>query len=466
MLPTFVDAQWWRWWRPKKRVVVSDAQSLPLLQNADIEYLGAFRVPRTNNPTSNPNANFSGGTAYAAGGHYLAYNPASGTLYVSGWNSGPVAEITIPTPSLDPDFADLPIASFTAQEFHDISQGNIAASTAINPAVQYTLTGLSIMDGKLFGSMTSLYGDDDLHTFSIFTHSLTLATSSFAGSKVKGSGAGGYPTGTSWNSGHMTAIPTVWQPLLGGTMLSGQCCVSIASRTSIGPAAWAYNSADIGVTANINTAVPLVFYNDVHPTLGEWEDQNDTWGAVSFIRGMTIVTGTRTLLYWGRNATGDYCYGIIGPYTGADPGHVSDYYLKYAPTSVSGLHVLEGDLDDGLPGISNVGSARCYDPAPKSKGQSAWPYTFQFWAYDLNDLAKVKAGTTNPGTGQPWQPWDVVPYGVWLHTSDFALPVIDASGGLAYDAVNQKIYVAQLDVVSVVIAQEPVIHVYKLNNIP
>ena len=37
--------------------------------------------------------------------------------------------------------------------------------------------------------------------------------------------------------------------------------------------------------------------------------------------------------------------------------------------------------------------ATCNDPTDSSKGNHAYPYQYQVWAYDANDLAAVKAGS-------------------------------------------------------------------------
>ena len=121
---------------------------------------------------------------------------------------------------------------------------------------------------------------------------------------------------------------------------------------------------------------------------------------------MAVIAGTRTVLYFGRNGLGAYCYG-----TGtADPSRWS------APSRP-------------------MAAPYCYDPTNSYKAPHAYPYRYQVWAYDLNDFAAVKAGTK--------QPWDVVPYGVW----PLDLPTPESSvrlGGVGYDAQRQLLYVSQL----------------------
>ena len=45
-------------------------------------------------------------------------------------------------------------------------------------------------------------------------------------------------------AGYMAVVPAEWRALLGGPVLSGQCCISIISRSSHGPAAAVFDPAD------------------------------------------------------------------------------------------------------------------------------------------------------------------------------------------------------------------------------
>src|SRR5207245_1047268 len=74
-------------------------------------------------------------------------------------------------------------------------------------------------------------------------------------------------------SGYMALVPEVWQPLLGGPAITGQCCINIVTRTSNGPSAFAFNPADFGRKDPIPTSA-LVFYPSDSP-LSPWNSQND-----------------------------------------------------------------------------------------------------------------------------------------------------------------------------------------------
>jgi len=223
-------------------------------------------------------------------------------------------------------------------------------------------------------------------------------------------------------SGFFAAVPNAWQAALGGEVLVGQCCIPIVTRTSLGPSAFAIHPAQIG-EAKV-PATPLLYYPSEHPKLGPWEGSNPTYGATTLMGGMAAIAGTRSLLYIGSNGMGPHCYG----------NGTGDKALD---------HTLGADHEKF-----------CYDPSSSSKSSHAYPYRFQIWAYNLNDLAAVRAGKKKP--------WDVVPYGVWPFDLPIAAKVM-LVGGVGYDAEHQRIYFAQVQ------ADEPggfqpIIHVFEVKG--
>jgi hypothetical protein len=201
----------------------------------------------------------------------------------------------------------------------------------------------------------------------------------------------------------MTTVPAEWRFSLGGPALTGQCCISIISRTSSGPAASAFEPDDVG-SLNPVPATPLLYYPLEHP-LAPVDTQNDYFNLATQIKGVAFPPGTRSVLFFGRHGTGPYCYG-----TGGDVG--------------------EGD---------------CYDPVDSSKGTHAYPYVHQVWAYDALDLLAVKDALI--------QPWEVQPYQIWR------LNEMDASGGAtirgaAFDPQSGKVYITEG------YGEEPLVHVY------
>lgn len=376
----------------------------PRLAFADFSYVGGFRLP----------AESSNGDSFSFGGRQLTYNPVNNSLFV-GSREGRIAEVSIPTPVSSNNPTAMPFASFL-QPLTDPTEGHLGeiASLGVN------LDGLMVYNNRLYGSASIFYDANGTQRVSHYSRSLNLAERSFSGwSSVWDA------TKTGFVSGMMSLIPVEWRSILGGPAATGQCCIPIVMRTSWGPAAFAFNPDQIG-QATV-PASPLLYYPNDHPTLGIWEATNPTYGATIQMGGMAIIAGTRTALYLGRNGVGPYCYG-------------------------------NGTADKSLDGtVGPDGAHWCYDPTSSDKGQHAYPYHYQIWAYDLNDFAAVKAGTK--------QPWEVVPYGVW----PFELPTPEASvrmGGIGYDAANQLLYVSQLYADRDGYSYRPVIHVLRVNATP
>lgn len=393
---------------PAATSATQDPTTLPLLQFADLTYIGGFRLPSS---TTN-------GDDFTFSGLPVAFNPANNSLFV-GSRRGNVAEVSIPSaPVNSANPAAMPFASYL-QGFADPTEGHfseIATSGA-------SMSGLLVYGAKLYGTGSIYYDANNVQRVSHFAHSTNLSQSSFAGmAQVWDTAKTGYV------AGYMATVPAEWQSLLGGPAITGQCCIPIVTRTSAGPAAFSWNPSNIGAMGAV-PASPLLYYtHDEHPTLANWAGSHPTYGATTEMGGMAVIAGTRTALYIGRNGTGPFCYG-------------------------------SGTSNAALAGTINPdgGDPWCYDPSNSSKGQHAYPYRYQMWAYDLKDFAAVKAGTK--------QPWEVVPYGVW----PFTLPTPEATfrmGGVGYDAAHQTLYLSQMLADQDGYASRPVMHVLKVNAPP
>jgi len=377
-----------------------DPSVLPLLSESDLSYVGGFRLP----------AETVNGESFSFGGRAAALNPARQSLFVSSQH-GAVAEVTIPVPVNNSNVTSLPFATFL-QPFADPTDGHLVDISTVG----VNITGLMVSGSRLYGTASIYYDANNTQRVSHFSRSLQLNQPSFSGwSQVWETGKSGFV------SGMMALVPTEWQAKLGGPAVTGQCCIPIVSRTSNGPAAFAFDPAKIGQPTV--SAAPLLYYTLEHATLGQWEGSNPTYGATTQIQAMAIIAGTRTLLYFGSNGTGTHCYG-------------------------------DGTSDKSLHGKKAAdGALLCYDPTTNSKGSHAFPYRSQVWAYDLNDLAAVKAGKKKP--------WQVVPYGVWPLTFPTTEPTMRL-GGVGYDAQRQTIYVAQLGADPDGYSSRPVMHAIRV----
>jgi hypothetical protein len=345
-----------------------------------MQYVGAFRLP-----TGEMN-----GTSFSYGGTALAFNPARNSLFMVGhdWQQM-VAEVSIPTPVSSSNLNDLPIAT-VLQPFADPTEGRRALVASDVPGVK--IGGLMVVGQTLVGTLFVYYDSAGSTTLSHFTHSVDLTKSSVQGPFAIGSGGS--------VGGYMTPIPAAWQPQLGGPAITGQCCIPILSRTSFGPSAFAFDPNKLGQTQTLSQ---LLYYPQAHP-LATWDATSELFNGTTKIGGIVFPQGTDTVLYIGRQGVGTYCYG-------------------------------NATLQNPPPPPGPDGTNFCYDPSTGSgKGNHAYPYVYQVWAYRAGDFTAVKQGRVNP--------WDVKPYTTFRLT--FPNTTWHAEiDGVGYDPQTQRIFMTQ-----------------------
>jgi hypothetical protein len=388
--------------RPSQRVSpITDPARLPRLELDDLKYQGAFRLP----------ADEVAGASYSFGGAPAAFNPASGTLFV-GARGGQIAELWVPNLVQSNDVDKLPFATFR-QRFADPSNGRIKQDI---PEEGVSLSGMIVDGDRLIGSAVVYYDATNSQSVSHFSRPVALSdTGATRLVRVGQRGRVGFV------AGYMAAVPPEWQSRLGAPFVTGQCCLPIISRTSWGPAAFAFDPSNIESGKDAG-AQALVYYDDDHPTLGPWQGSNSIYGGTTEMGGVALISGTRTALFVGRNGTGPFCYGM-------------------------------GTADRSQVSTRDVGGdTRCFDPLSSDKGPHAYPYRYQAWAYDLNDLADVRAGHRAP--------WDVKPYAVW----PLEFPITATTqrvGGIAYDVAGRRLFIAQQQADRDGYAYRAIIHVFK-----
>lgn len=106
----------------------------------------------------------------------------------------------------------------------------------------------------------------------------------------------------------MTLISPAWQPLLGGPALTGHCCSPGNQTTSNGPAATVFNPNDLGV-GNPISGTTVLYYPMSNPLASE-RTQNQYFNLATIIRGVAFPRGFRSVLLFGRQGTGPYCFGL------------------------------------------------------------------------------------------------------------------------------------------------------------
>ena len=189
-----------------------------LLHQSDLVYQGAFRVP-----TGKLGANQAVGFAF--GGAALAYNPVNNSLFIVGHVYDQMtAEIGIPQIVNSTNLSNLKTAT-VLQQFTDALEGKL---DSVDPGEVngFRIGGQLVLNNQLYLSDYTYYDGDYTQVTSHFARLLNLST--------KGQLKGPYRVGTAGEgfvSGYMTQIPTEWQSLFGGPALTGNCCLSIISRT-------------------------------------------------------------------------------------------------------------------------------------------------------------------------------------------------------------------------------------------
>jgi hypothetical protein len=338
----------------------------------------------------------------ANGGSALAYNPANNSLFMSGSDQQDwTAEVSIPQIVNSTNVSDLQTATLL-QNYTGALEGKIGQ---INPSDTNgeVIGGYLVYNGNLYVSAYSFYDSGGTQTGSHFVRPLNLS----ATGQVKGPFRVG--PDPHFTAGYMTLIPPEWQAAFGGPALTGHCCVAIISVQSSGPSVSVFDPSNVGGSSTQVAATRLVGYPDGHQLGPGISTQNNIYNLTTQVNGVVFPRGTSSVLFIGTHGTGPYCYGEAS---------------------------CDGDL------------------AQPYKGNHAYPYVAQIWAYAANDLLAVKNGTK--------QQYEIQPYAVWDLTLPFTIvPNSNDIGGAAYDPSTQRIYVMQREAVG---NYEPVIYVFKVST--
>lgn len=346
----------------------------PLVRSENLSYKGSFKLP-----TMSGNGLTYGGTA-------ISYNQANDSLFVVGHvYDQEMVEVKIPA---------LGGTATLLQPLKDPLAGKLGS---IGGSGSRRIGGSLVYKNKLYVTGFVFYDADNAQQTSHFSRSTNLSDTAVTGPyKVGSQGAGFY-------SGYMGTIPVEWQSLFGAPALTGNCCLSIISRTSYGPAVSAFNPESTSATAQA-----LVYYTQSNQTLGTYgaSGVHPVFNGTTRITGVVFPNGTSTVLFFGMTGMGDYCYGE---------------------------------------------AAACNDPSNNSKGEHAYPYSAYVWAYNANDLLAVKNGSK--------QPWQVTPYQTFALSQPGSVVVDFGIGGAAYDPVNNRIFVIKKGTDAT-----PTVYVYEITN--
>lgn len=338
-----------------------------LVQQGDIQHIGSFDLPDA------PGAGDRRCFEYQYPGA-MGYNPATHSLIVKShdWDSGWAGEVSIP--------ATLGGEAAVLNGCKNITAGRIGQINGEGNRVH--IGGVLVKGNDMLVSAFPYYSngtEDGTH----FTRSTNFADTAVRGPLRVGT------TSSGTIGGYMAHIPAAWQSSLKGDMLTGQCCLSIVSRTSYGPSVSSAYFNDVlaqsqpAATTLLNYPAdnPLAPYGDSTPS--------ELWNGFTRIRGVAFPDGTASVLFFGRHGTGEWCYG-----EGSD----------------------------------------CGDPIYGDQGEHAYPYRAQVWAYNAHELAEVAAGTRQPHNLKPYAVWELPGFsgpevaGVALD-KDGRLYALESSGG-------------------------------------
>lgn len=360
----------------------------------DITYVGSFDVPRDDRVGGEQGV-------FAYGGHALGFDPDADALFLGGhdWYQR-LGEIAIPD-SL----------SGTAEVLQDLADPTDGMGNRIDDST-LKLGGVLVDGDRLIFTVYSYYDADSTQTLSHFASSRDLSVSDdVVGPFAMTGGANARSV-----AGYMGWIPPEWRSTLGGSALTGNCCLSILGASSAGPSATVFEPADVGTRDPI-PGTTVLFYPLGNETTRDGTTTNDIFVQSDQVAGIAFPPGTRSVLFIGRHGRGEYCYG---------PG-----------TDDVSLH--------GMP--DGEGNVWCHDPSDSSKGTHAFPYVHYVWAYDANDFVEVREGRR--------EPWDVVPY------ATFTLDGIDDGGtariaGATFDPDTGRLFLTER------YGEEPRVHVLRI----
>jgi hypothetical protein len=396
---------------------ITGTQTANLVYENNLTYLGTFKVRNAYFDTPSViNIDNARALAFDSTG-----DGGAGSLYCLCHQNGVTSEFAIPATFADgftTSYSALPEASLlqTPRSVFDW------ASQAY-PSDPVGVFGQLIYNGNLIQSAGVLYTP----TAPLKTHgSRSKVLSTVVASQTSlVTPSGGYGNGR-YLSGPMCLIPAAWQTALGGKALTGWAGISINSNANKGPPAYAFDPDLVGTGAL--TAQTLLHYSNANPLDGESQNplvgddakgsQAPLWTSASFdygTFGMSIPNGTDSLLYFGPH-----------------------------PVGVQGYNDTAGYEVDSIDAYYGGGTRNAFDLKQRTRGPYVGTYTVQCWAYNLNDLAAVKAGSLIPYNVKPYAVWSMcIPYASASSTnSDLTKLTV---GGSAYDPASKRLFIAHGD---------------------
>ena len=375
----------------------------PLLTETNLTYLGGFRLPLASDQDLGSSHFGWGGAAITS---YLDPTTGKLTLYMQGHPSKPghISQIEVPEQFVvSENWSDLPTAK-VIKKFQDVTNG-LLSTLGDSSGSSVSLYGILPYNNKLILSASIFY------TY-VQNASHAITSLDFSSS---GNTQGFYPFTSDTLApsralgGSMDYIPPAWRSALGGPAVTGQQSMPVISTNSAGPSLTVFDPNDVGLKNQI-PGKTLLYYPVDAPLCGSAgcdNAANPIYNGISTIRGRAMVPNTRSILFVGSHSGGQYWYG------------------------------------------DNPSPTGLYDSIrPSGRGPHATAYEYRIWAYDVNDLVAVKAGSKLPH--------EVRPYKIWQLPELTKLDPTAYITGVAFDPGSSMIFV------TTAYGDKPRVEVYKI----
>jgi hypothetical protein len=436
------------------------AASSARVSPSDLEYLGAFRLPRDG---TRP-------LTFEYGGNAMTFRPGGdpsggadgfpGSLFVTGHDrmpygelpdGGRVAEVKIPAPVVSRDLEALPEAGLL-QGLTEVTGGLFTGIDEI-PRL-----GMQYLDRPETGPLVHLAWGEHLPpppyrpTHAWFSPDLSNP-------RPRGAWFLGALSPYAVN-GYMLEIPAAWADANVSGRVLGTGRYRDGGLAGMGPALFAYRPwLDAAGTppapgATLPVSTLLLYASTLDTERVErclvGTQHADTWEGAAWL---TTASGRSAVLFAGTKGIGDrFWYGFLHP-AGPDlPCVAGDFVNEYTTCRKA----------DGTPCPTSE-MVECADHT-SSRGWWSSRFTGRLVFYDPADLARVAAGSMEPWAPQPYAFLDVDPY-LYLNPSHVDLADIGPGvqqrfrlGDVTFDRRNGLLYLLEL------YADEarPVVHVFRV----
>lgn len=431
----------------------SDPGDASLLQTADFQYLGAFRLPDAGEAP----------LTFEYGGNAMTFNPDGdpagpadgfpGSLFITGHvrtdvvpDGGQIAEVSIPAPVNSANRNALNTAGFL-QDFANVFDGWFTDREEI-PRM-----GLEYLDHTATGpKLHATWGNHQQETTE---HGYTWLEPTLSNPQIKGP----------WNigdlghyrlSGYLFEIPAAWADQHASGRYLGTGRFRDGAWSGMGPNLIAYRpwTDAAGTPAAANSQLgqtTLLAYADSYQTedvnhhaLNDYQ-HTDEWEGGAWL---TTTTGKSAVIFTGTKGTGaKYWYGYAS-IDGAGGPCVSDSYPVC--WQADGAECPAADL------------ATCHGATNRGFWGSRWDAWILL--YDPADLARVAAGELESWEPQPYAHLDIDQH-LYLNPDNVDLATIGQGdqrrfriGPAAYDRDNDLLYVLEL----YADGAKPVVHAWRV----